>query len=90
MAALINSPPTNAVDVMDASGAVPALTGIDGGWRNFFMAVYTICVALTSSGTTANRPTKLLWTGRFYFDTTLGLPIFYKTSSWVKADGSAA
>lgn len=85
--ALIGAPPTDAVDTMTDEGklAPPA-----EGWRNFLMAVYNICNALTMSGTTANRPTKMLWTGRMYFDTTLGLPIWYKTASWVKADGSAA
>lgn len=64
--------------------------GVAEGWRNFFQAVFTICNALTQSGTTAKRPTVGLWTGRIYFDTTLGLPIFYKTVGWVKADGTAA
>lgn len=45
---------------------------------------------LTSSGTTANRPTARLYVGRFYFDETLGLPIYYDGAAWVKADGTAA
>jgi hypothetical protein len=45
---------------------------------------------LTSSGATAQRPVTRLYTGRFYFDTTLGLPIWYEGPGWVKADGTAA
>lgn len=84
--AIINNPPTNAVDMLSAEGVL----SVNDGWRNFFQSVFTICSALTQSGTTANRPVKLLWTGRMYFDTTLGLPIWYKTAGWVKADGTAA
>ena len=60
------------------------------GWQTFLSSVARILTAQTSSGTTAQRPTVGLFTGRQYFDTTLGLLIFYKTAGWVKADGSAA
>ena len=59
-------------------------------WSEFIANVYRLLNGLVESGTTAQRPTKNLYTGRMYFDTTLGLPIWYKTSSWVKADGTAA
>lgn len=43
------------------------------------------------TGTTANRPTKNLWIGLSYFDTTLGFPVFVKQISpsivWVRYDG---
>lgn len=79
--AIINQPPTTAVD---SNGDVVA-----SEWRLFFVAVFNVCLAVTSSGTTAQRPTKLLWTGRPYFDTTLGKPIWYKTAGWVDATGAA-
>lgn len=41
-----------------------------------------------SSGTTANRPTTVT-TGYMYFDTTLGIPIFWNGSSWRNASGGA-
>ncbi len=46
------------------------------------------------SGTTANRPTKLLWPGRMYYDTTLaanGKPIWVNkgATGWVDATGAA-
>ena len=58
------------------------------GWRNFFNQVYVICNAMTLSGTTAQRPTVMLWKGRMFFDTTLGKPIWYKTAGWVGATGA--
>ena len=46
--------------------------------------------ASVDSGTTADRPTSDLWTGRTYFDTTLGQPIWYDGSGWVDATGTTA
>lgn len=60
-----------------------------GAWRNFFNSVFNVCNALTMSGTTTNRPITGLWTGRMFFDTTLGKPIWYKTAGWVDATGAA-
>ena len=91
MANLINAPQTNPVDQLEiGKGGRPSLIGIADGWRNFFNAVFAICNGVTQSGTTANRPSANLWVGRVYFDTTLGLPIWYKSPGWVKADGTAA
>ncbi len=65
------------------------------GWRNFFSFVFTVCSNQIQSGTTAQRPTKLLYPGRPYFDTSLGAngrPIWVRADStaWVYADGTAA
>lgn len=79
---MINAPPTTAVDKNGDS--------VSQSWLSFFNSVYVILSALTQSGTTEQRPTKLLWIGRMYFDTTLGLPIWYSEPGWVKADGTAA
>lgn len=78
--AVINQPPNVAVD----SGGQVSL-----GWATFFSNAFLILSALTQSGTTAKRPTSGLWTGRMYFDTTLGKPIWYKTAGWVDATGAA-
>lgn len=59
-------------------------------WQRFFSDVFDAILAMQSSGTTAQRPTKGLYVGRVYFDTTLGLPIWYEGPGWVKADGTAA
>lgn len=84
--ALINSPPNSPVDTLTARGLLAAPSE---GWRAWFMSVYVVCGALTQSGTTAKRPVNLLWTGRTYFDTTLGKPIWYLTVGWVDATGAA-
>ena len=83
---IINQPPITPVDRIDANGN---MVEVNQEWRNFFSSVYNICSSATMSGTTANRPTKLLWTGRTYFDTTLGIPIWYKTDGWVDATGGS-
>lgn len=56
----------------------------------WFGAIGRLANALTGAGTTADRPTKGLYAGRPYFDTTLGKPIFYTGTAWVLADGTAA
>lgn len=47
--------------------------------------------AAGQSGATANRPTKGLWVGRMYFDTTLAKPIWYDANGatgWCDATGA--
>jgi hypothetical protein len=73
------------VPVIDASGntAVP--------WAQWFARVQRIVSSAQSSGTTADRPVKLLWVGRFYMDETLGKPIWVKSVNpavWVDATGA--
>ena len=59
------------------------------GWQHFMSDVSTILSSLTTSGTTAQRPTLFLYVGRPYFDTTLVKPIWVKTSTvWVDATGT--
>ena len=79
---MINAPPTTAVDKNGDS--------VSQSWLSFFNSVYGILSALTQSGTSDQRPTKLLWVGRTYFDTTLGKPIWYSGLGWVLADGTSA
>lgn len=43
-------------------------------------------VPIIHSGTTENRPTEHLVIGQTYFDTTLGAPVFWTGSEWVKAN----
>jgi hypothetical protein len=57
-------------------------------WQRFLFAVNNICFAQQESGTTAQRPTKGLYVGRRYFDTTLVLPIYYTGSGWIDAAGN--
>jgi hypothetical protein len=46
--------------------------------------------ALQAAGTTAERPTRNLYAGQTWFDTSLSRPIWWTGSGWIKADGSAA
>jgi hypothetical protein len=48
---------------------------------------FTQSVTVPASGTTANRPTENLQVGQYYFDTSLGYPIYWNGSDWVNALG---
>jgi hypothetical protein len=76
------SPAPNQNSVTQSNGI------IDPAWKAFFTDVYNGIFATQQSGITSNRPVKLLFIGRFYFDTTLGLPIWYNGTNWIKADGT--
>lgn len=76
---MISAPPQN--EFIDQRSVTPvneplpfifAKARVTTGWTNFFSNVYQILFAVTQSGTTANRPTKGLYVGRVYFDTSLG------------------
>jgi len=57
-------------------------------WQEFFSAAYLLMADMQRSGTTANRPTKNLYPGKPYFDTTLGHPIWHSGTDWVDATGA--
>ena len=44
---------------------------------------------VTMNGTTSLRPVSSIL-GQFYFDTSLGYPVWWNGSTWVKYDGTAA
>ncbi|MCW3161119.1 glycoside hydrolase family 55 protein [Chryseobacterium oryctis] len=41
-------------------------------------------------GITSERPTTNLYKGQHYFDSTIGMPIYWQGSQWVKPDGTLA
>jgi hypothetical protein len=49
---------------------------------------FTRAVVVPAYGTTANRPNKGLSIGQTYFDTTLGIPIWYNGTNWVNSSGT--
>jgi hypothetical protein len=49
---------------------------------------FTQNVTVPASGTTANRPTERLQVGEYYFDTTIGRPIWYNGTNWINAAGT--
>jgi hypothetical protein len=60
-------------------------------WQEFFTSVFNVITSLQQSGTTAQRPTKGLWVGMPYFDTTLGYQINLLSVSpnvWVNGAGT--
>ncbi len=62
-------------------------------WAGWFSVVQQILQACSLSGTTTQRPPKVLYIGQQYFDTTLGIAIWSKaapTPSWVDATGTPA
>jgi len=68
---------------------VNAITGND-----YYVTVYQAYVSGqligAANGTTANRPAVTLFTGQFYFDTTIGKPIWWNGTGWVDSAGSPA
>ena len=48
---------------------------------------FTQAVTVPASGTSADRPTDNLQIGQFYFDTTLGFPIYWNGTDWINAIG---
>jgi hypothetical protein len=59
------------------------LNGFNLGVNNNLIALNT-----PSAGTTANRPATNLQVGQQYFDTTLGIPIWWDGTNWVDATGT--
>ena len=60
-------------------------------WANWMTQAWQILVATSQSGATAQRPTAILWIGRTYFDTTIGLPIWIQSlgpTVWIDAAGN--
>lgn len=49
---------------------------------------YTQNSIIPASGSTSSRPTLNLLVGQFYFDTTLGYPVWYNGTNWVDATGT--
>lgn len=45
-------------------------------WGQVFQRWQAVIQANYQSGTMAQRPTKLLWVGRQFYDTTLGKPVY--------------
>ena len=87
---MINRPPirTPIIEIRKDSRNADVITTTKG-WGQFFSQVFTICLATSQSGITANRPVRTLYIGRFYFDTTLGKPIWYDGAGWVDATGTS-
>ena len=51
---------------------------------------FLVAISTPQNGITADRPTLNLQVGQFYFDTTLGYPVWYDGTDWVDATGTVA
>jgi hypothetical protein len=49
---------------------------------------FLVAISTPQNGITADRPTQSLQVGQFYFDTTLGYPIWYDGTDWVDSSGT--
>ena len=49
---------------------------------------FTQNVTIPPSGATADRPTERLEVGQYYFDTTIGRPIYWNGTNWINAAGT--
>ena len=61
-------------------------------WMTWVSTAQSILQATSSSGPTASRPSSGLYVGQFWFDTSLGVPVWVKTVSpaivWVNGAGT--
>ena len=49
---------------------------------------YNSQASVVPSGITADRPTLSLQIGQYYFDTTIGRPIWWNGTNWINAAGT--
>jgi hypothetical protein len=49
---------------------------------------FLVAISTPQNGATADRPTQNLQLGQFYFDTTLGYPVWYDGTDWVDSSGT--
>lgn len=57
-------------------------------WGAWFSTAGAIIQDVSNAATSTQRPTTFLYTGKTYFDTTLGLPIWWNGAAWVDATGT--
>jgi hypothetical protein len=50
---------------------------------------FTSGVIVPPNGKSSERPTTRLLTGQYFFDTTLGIPIWWNGIKWINASGTA-
>ena len=63
---------------------------LNNALRLYFTQLNNFSQALVTPdfGTTVQRPIVKLLTGQIYFDTTLGIPIWWAGTKWVNASGT--
>lgn len=83
--ATINTPPLNGPLVNSEGAGVNAFS-------QWLMQAFRLLFDIQNSGTTAQRPTINLYVGKFYFDDSLGIPIWLQVvgppAVWIDATGA--
>ena len=82
--------PANSFDMPSSTVGVLPDGQFERSWIGWFFRVNTVVQTLQQWGTTADRPTFNLWPGRFYYDTTLGKPVWVHSTNptvWHDAAG---
>jgi hypothetical protein len=73
---------------------LPPLSLSAAAWAGWFSTVQQILQATSSSGPTTARPTTNVYVGQFWYDTSLGLPVWVDTIGppivWHNAAGAPA
>jgi hypothetical protein len=62
---------------------VESIGRVQSVWAQWFDRLQILINNLTNSGPTAGRPTKDLWTGQPYFDTTINAPVYWNGKTWI-------
>lgn len=78
-------------DVPDQFQLVTEDRHVTPSWNQWFQRAQNVVVAVNASGPTSERPKKVLWVGRPFFDTTLGRPVYVKSVNpavWVDGTGA--
>jgi hypothetical protein len=74
--------------------AVPNLSNLNAGgppnrdWADWLSEAFNVLNSDKGYGTTSERPINGINAGDKYFDTTLGIPIWYDGTNWIDATGS--
>lgn len=57
-------------------------------WLEFFRVLWIVTFDVQNSGATADRPTENIYVGKLYFDTDLGIPVWWNGTDWIDATGA--
>ena len=68
--------PSNSFDMPSSTEGVDSKGHFVRSWIGWFFRVNTVAQTIQQYGPTADRPTANLWPGRFYYDETLGFPVW--------------
>ena len=85
----VDTSPKSIINYANQKGGVGARLSPE--WQSFFTDVFNSITGMQKSGNTASRPTKGLWVGLPYFDTTLGYPVWLRSVNpnvWVNSTGA--